>query len=177
MSCWGPGWKACWHCAMNVLMALPWLPWQPKRYSQSMTDLSYSLLSAGCNAKLSTLGHWTPSTVSCILGKVTSPVRLPARPIRRRPGWVSTNQSWARFKWPGRAVGAVASYVCNVRSGAAATNYRERVRPTSRAYTLTLLMLFILILVIIVFPRVSQIMCRIALHLNCNCEPYFCVHV
>ena len=87
---------------------------------------------------LAHLGHRTPSTVSCIL-PVTSSVQLRARPIRSRPGLASTNHRPARFKRTGRAVGSPpVSYICNVRSWAAATNCEERVIPTSTTNSLTI---------------------------------------
>ena len=87
---------------------------------------------------LAHLGHRTPSTVSCIL-PVTSSVQLRARPIRSRPGLASTNHRPASFKRTGRAVGSPpVSYICNVRSWAAATNCELRMIPTSRTNSLTI---------------------------------------
>ena len=103
------------------------------RFWHSLTDLSYwQYWVPAVMLNLAHLGHRRPSTVSCCILPVTSPpARHGARPMRGRPAAVWTNESGARFKWPGRAVGELctASYVCNVRCGAAATNYRERVTP------------------------------------------------
>ena len=115
------------------------------RNPHSMTDLSYSLLSAGCYAKLSTLGTsytkyrklhtptgWVTSYQSGIELHQSEPVQLRCGPIT-----VEEGLNGPRELLDPSAV----SYVCNVRPWAAATNYRERVTPsTSRANNLTLVL-------------------------------------
>ena len=115
------------------------------RNPHSMTDLSYSLLSAGCYAKLSTLGTsytkyrklhtptgWVTSYQSGIELRQSESVQLCCGPIT-----VEEGLNGPRELLDPSAV----SYVCNVRPWAAATNYRERVTPpTSRTNNLTLVL-------------------------------------